>query len=321
LILLAPIVLFVYARPQHTLQALESLAQNDLAKESELYIFADGAKPNANSLELQNIHQTRQIIRQTAWAGKVTIIEQSENLGTKQAIESGVSQLITQYGKIIVLEDDLVLSPYFITFMNQALDFYADNPKVMQINGYVPDFALDLPPNFFCAVPSSWGWATWARAWQYYNADTDALYQNLVTTQKLRSFNFTGVHLDYLNKNRGGHWHIYSANWYASIFLEDGLCLSPNQSLVQNIGVDGSGEHCAPSEIHHIKKTADFMPLLPIPVIESQVFRCRLRAFNRYGGVDWKAYFEYQYNWWKGKIYRLNPNFFRKIKRILRKSK
>src|SRR5476651_1758025 len=118
---LAPIVLFVYNRPWHVEQTLNALAANELAAESELYIYADGPKDNADAITLENIQKTREIIRKKKWCNEVYIIERSKNLGLQASIIEGVTTVVNNYGKVIVLEDDIITSPYFLQYMNDAL--------------------------------------------------------------------------------------------------------------------------------------------------------------------------------------------------------
>ena len=121
---LAPIILFVYNRPWHTEQTLRALMANELAVESELYIYADGPKPNATDEQLQKIREVRQLIRQEQWCGKVHVVESEKNKGLANSVINGVSEIVNKYGRIIVLEDDLKTSPTFLTYMNQALEYY-----------------------------------------------------------------------------------------------------------------------------------------------------------------------------------------------------
>ena len=122
---LAPIVLFVYNRPQHTLRTLKALSQNVLAKDSDLYVFADGAKENADEETLKRIKEVREIVKSKEWCQKTILTEGKINKGLGNSIIDGVSKVVKEYGKVIVLEDDLVTSPYFLKYMNDALDIYS----------------------------------------------------------------------------------------------------------------------------------------------------------------------------------------------------
>ena len=164
----APVVLFVYNRLDHTMNVIDSLAKNFLAKETNLYVFSDAAKTE-NGLE--KVNAVREYIRRTDWKGNfsnVTIIEAEQNKGLAKSIIGGVTRILEKYGKVIVVEDDLILSPYFLQYMNGALDYYKDAEEVWSISGYsFPMRSLQRYPHdvFYSYRGCSWGWATWADRW------------------------------------------------------------------------------------------------------------------------------------------------------------
>lgn len=249
---LAPIVLFVYNRPSHTLKTLEALADNILASESVLYIYADGIKDNSSESVLQDINTTRAILRKKMWCKEVHIIESSFNKGLAKSIIEGVTEVLDKHGKIIVLEDDIVTSPIFLNYMNEALTLYENNKKVMHIGGYVPltTGAKFLPDSFFVDYMYCWGWATWKDSWSLFIDDINYIYDKFPS--KLNRFKFdldgsVGMYSQIIG-NIDGTIKTWAVKWYASILLNNGLCLYPQYSLVDNIGIDGSGEHCFSSD-------------------------------------------------------------------------
>ena len=162
---LSPIVLFVYNRPRHTQQTIEALQKNELASESNLIIYSDEAKTEN---EQENVDKVRLYIEQIDTFNKVTIIKREKNWSLANNIIDGVTKVVNQYEKIIVLEDDLVTSPYFLKYMNEALDFYKDEEKVMSISGF--SYPVKIPKNYNKDVfifyrPCSWGWAIWKNEW------------------------------------------------------------------------------------------------------------------------------------------------------------
>ena len=164
----APIVLFIYNRPDHTRQTLEALSKNTLASESELYIFADGSKENATKEQLEKIHQTRQIAHSQLWCKSVSIIESSVNKGLAASIISGVTEIINKFGKIIVLEDDIVTGKYFLEYMNAALQKYENEKRVWHITGWRDPVPTNIDnSSFFYPTMDCWSWATWADRWQF----------------------------------------------------------------------------------------------------------------------------------------------------------
>jgi len=238
----APIALFVYNRPWHTKRTVEALQRNLLANESELFIF--GEEPCDKCSEQVEI--LRAYIKTVDGFRKVTIIEREKNFGLDRAVIAGVTDLINQYGQVIVLEDDVTTSPYFLKYMNDALERYRDIPEVMHVGGYMfPIDAECLPETFFFRCSHSWGWGTWKRAWDQLNPD---LRQSLpvLDWDSVYRFNIDGTY-DYWRmlieqRKRSGHntWDIL---WYLTVFLQDGKCLFPSISLTNNIGHDGSGSH------------------------------------------------------------------------------
>ncbi len=245
----SPIVLFVYNRPIHTKKTLESLANNKEIKDSDLIIYCDGAKSGATELDLKDIAETRYICKSFSAAKSVRVIEREKNIGLARNILEGVTETVNKNGKIIVLEDDLELSSGFLGYMNSALDYYKNNDDVMHISGYwfpTPN-TKNLPENYFLSLGSCWGWATWKRAWDLVETDPVLLKEKIQKKDpSFTKFNLKGTSsfLSQLNRNIDGSLMTWAIKWYSSIFLNDGLSLHPNQSYVNNIGHDGSGENC-----------------------------------------------------------------------------
>lgn len=242
----APIVLFVYNRPYHTRRTLEALSKNELAAQSDLFIFADGAKKNATSEQLLQIEETRKVIREKQWCKNVEITESPENKGLADSIINGVTKIVNQYGKIIVLEDDLLTGKYFLNYMNEALDKYENEDKVISIHGFMYEHSKPLQETFFIRGADCWGWATWKRGWAFFNSDGRKLLKQIKEQKLEKQFDLDGVY-DYVKmlknqiKGKNDSWAI---RWHASAFLADKLTLYPSKSLIVNFGFDGSGTHC-----------------------------------------------------------------------------
>lgn len=242
---LAPIVLFVYNRPWHTQQTVEALQKNDLANESELIIYADAPK---NEQAIESVSQVREYIRGIGGFKKITIIERDRNWGLADSIIDGVTSVINKYGKIIVLEDDLVTNCFFLRFMNEGLEKYLDRKKVVQISGYAHCSVQHLvQSSFFLDFPSSWGWATWKRAWNIFSPEIkpeDIVF--LDSKKEKLKFNLDGQYnyYDMLIRQSRGKLDSWAIRWYLSIYKYKGLILYPSDTLVNNTGMDGSGTHC-----------------------------------------------------------------------------
>ncbi|MDK2792754.1 MAG: hypothetical protein PWQ25_1617 [Deferribacteres bacterium] len=243
---LAPIVLFVYNRPWHTRQTIESLQKNELASESELFIFSDGPK---DENAVTKVNEVRDYIKTIDGFKKINIIERKKNWGLANNIIDGVTQIVNKYGKIIVLEDDLVTSPYFLKFMNEALEYYKDEKKVWHISGWNYPISVDgLGDVFFWRVMNCWGWATWADRWKYYEKNVDKIISEF-SKEDIKRFNIDGAEFFWgqVISNKKGKINTWAIFWYAIIFKQNGLCLNPTQTFVENIGHDGSGVHCKES--------------------------------------------------------------------------
>lgn len=247
---LAPIVLFVYNRPDHTRQTLEALSANMLAGESELFIYSDAPKNESVAVKVQTV---RSYIKAVQGFKSVTIIERDKNYGLAKSIIEGVTEIVNKYGKVIVLEDDIVTSPWFLKFMNGALDFYEKEKKVWHISGW--NCAVEssgLEDAFFWRTLDCWGWATWQDRWQYFEKDVDKLIATF-PKKDIYKFNINNSEdiWGQVLANKAGKINTWAVFWYAVIFLNNGLCLNPTVSFVQNIGFDGTGVHCGGSSIFY----------------------------------------------------------------------
>ncbi len=272
----APVALFVYNRPWHTRQTIEALLTNFEAMETPLYVFSDAPKDVAAS---KTVGEVRSFLREITGFKSLSIIERENNFGLARSIIDGVSRMCEQYGRVIVLEDDLVTSPYFLKFMNEGLEKYRDEQRVISIHGYVYPIEQVLPETFFLKGADCWGWATWKRGWNLFDPDGQKLLDELKRRKLTRQFDFDGSYpyTKMLQDQIAGKNNSWAIRWYASAFLKDKLTLYPGRSLVHNIGADGSGTHCS--------ETKDFsgeLARIPVSVeniaIEETLFARQLFA-------------------------------------------
>ena len=165
---LAPIILFVYNRPWHTRQTIEALQKNELAKESELYIFSDGPKTEND----EKVNEVRKYIKTISGFKSITISEKEKNCGLANSVIAGVTEIINKFGKVIVIEDDLVTSKYFLKFINEALDFFEKDERIFSVSGYTfPAKTMKIPKNYKHDIylayrHGAWGWGTWKNRWE-----------------------------------------------------------------------------------------------------------------------------------------------------------
>ena len=293
-----PIALFAYNRPQHLRRTVEALRKNDLASKSRLYIFCDAArKPET----LAEVEEVRAYARTVDGFAAVIVKTQEKNLGLAASITSGVTALTAEYGRVIVLEDDLVTSPDFLQFMNRGLELYADVPHVASISGYSYPVKGKLPDSFFIRGADCWGWATWERAWQRYNCDAEALLAALQDFDLADAFDYNGAasNIAMLEDQMASLNDSWAVRWHASTFIADMLTLYPGRSLVQNIGFDGTGVHCKTASTSYDVELARRAPKLrPIPVRQDEESRELIEAFFRTMGTrtpaatspTWRAY-------------------------------
>ncbi|MES2875154.1 MAG: glycosyltransferase [Bacteroidota bacterium] len=266
---LAPIALFVFNRPEHTRRTLKFLKQNLLADESRLFIFSDGAKTDQQG---ESVAEVREIISSVEGFKSVEIICRKTNFGLANSIIDGVSMLTEKYGKVIVFEDDLISSPFTLRYFNDALKRYENEDKVMHIGAYMyPIKNKNLPQTFFYRAASSWGWATWGRAWKHFEPDIDRIISQF-DHDKIKRFSIDGTmnfwkQIREFKRGKNNSWAI---RWYASIFLKGGLTLNPSASLVNNIGHDGSGIHSGKNDIYDVQVSNQAVTDFPHEVVENK---------------------------------------------------
>lgn len=283
---LAPIALFVYNRPEHTRRTLSYLQKNLLADESRLYIFSDGPKTEADKTRVDEV---RQIAKEATGFKSVKLINRKENLGLANSIISGVTKLVNEYDRVIVFEDDLLSSPYTLQYFNEGLNRYVNEEKVMHIGAYMYNLAdKNLPETFFYRAATSWGWATWARAWKEFEPDIDKLLQQF-DKQKIYWFSIENSmnFWKQMQQFKAGKNNSWAIRWYASIFLNNGLTLNPSHSFIHNIGHDGSGVHSNNENTYQVQIAKKPITEFPVEIKEDPKAYQAIRHFlkNRKGSI------------------------------------
>lgn len=287
---LAPIVLFAYNRPEHTKQLLSTLLENEECQRSPLIAYCDAPKKSEDE---PLVNKVRQLLHQVSGFGSIEVIERNENWGLARNVIEGVTTQVKRYGRVIVVEDDLVVSPYFLRFMNEALTRYADEPRVGHIQAC--DFTNDptLPYTFLIKWTGSWGWATWERAWKLFNPDGKALLAELEERHLTRQFDFNGNYpfTRMLRRQIAGENNSWAIRWNASLFLNDILSLNVGRSLVHNTGFDGTGTNCGGGGLYSSTLWMEPLPVEMIsPIKENQEARRSMaRYYHRTNGFWAKA--------------------------------
>ena len=238
-----PILLFVYARLEHTKQTISTLLRNTLAGDSDLIVFSDAAR---TSDEQSNVNKVRAYLQTIIGFHSITIHYRPYNFGLAKSIIEGVTEILKDRECVIVLEDDMETSPHFLTYMNDALERYADDDRVACVHGYLYPVKEILPETFFLRGADCWGWATWRRGWEHFNPDGKYLLSEIKRQNLIHNFDFNDTYPFYkmLEEQIRGSNDSWAIRWYASTFLKNKLTLYPGRSLVLNIGNDASGVHC-----------------------------------------------------------------------------
>lgn len=282
---MTPVVLFVYNRPNHTLKTLESLERNTLSRDSDLIVFADGAKENATDEQMKKIDETRKIVKMKKWCKTVSVKEFAQNKGLAANIIDGVTEIVNKYGSAIVLEDDIVTGKFFLEYMNDALEKYKDEKKVFHITGWRNPIKKTSDDScFFYPRMDCWGWATWADRWNFFKKDPE-YFKSIFSKKMRREFDGRGSERGtwgQIEANANGTLNTWAVFWGASIFIKNGLCLAPSSSLVKNIGMDNSGEHCGFNKHMIIRKSIDNKIInFPDEICVNKVELKRNRKFSR----------------------------------------
>ena len=248
----APVALFVYNRADNMMKTLECLVRNTLAPETDLYVFSDGGKDSKSWSQVnavrEKLHGFKAQVEREGSLRSMTIVERPENIYLERNITEGITQVFETHDRIIVLEDDILTSPHYLEYMNQAFDLYADIPRVMHVAGftnlYLNSQLSTLNSQLFYFTPhmSGWGWGTWRDRWQqhffHYKTREEALQGMTPADQDAIQYGGVFPCLKSLDK-RPIPWDIC---WEIAIYKAGGLCLTPGQTMVRNIGLQ-NGTH------------------------------------------------------------------------------
>ncbi len=240
----APIILFVYKRFEHIKKTIESLCRCELADESILYIFSDGPKAG----DEKEVARVREYLRNISGFREVKVVERSENYGIEKSVIVSVTEILSMYPAVIVLEDDLIVAKTFLSYMNYALDKYLDKKDVFYISAYNywEKASNRLPDSMLLRMPSTWGWATWRDRWKFFCEVPDGVERILNDSRLFKRYAYDNAIPEWafmLSEQYEKGKYTWDVLWYIVLFNNKGLVLIPNSKLVKNIGFDGSGEH------------------------------------------------------------------------------
>jgi hypothetical protein len=276
----APIALFVYARPGHVRRTVDSLLRNSEAAQSDLFVFSDAARGTDKQAAVEEV---RAYVSTIGGFRSVRVVERPVNHGLANSIIGGVGQVLQEHDRVIVLEDDMVTSRHFLRYMNEGLERFSEDERVISVHGYVYPVRRPLPEAFFLQGADCWGWGTWRRGWSLFNPDGQALLDELTRRGLLDAFDFRGTYpyTEMLRSQVAGRNDSWAIRWYASAFLAAKLTLYPGRSLVHNIGNDSSGTHAMGTNTLDTDLSGTAIDLRHIPVEASREARAAFEAFFR----------------------------------------
>jgi hypothetical protein len=279
----APICLFVYNRLEHTKAVIDALLKNKESKLTDLIIFADGPKKNSSKEAIEKIEKLRSYLKTISGFKSITIRETSENLGLAKSIIRGVTETLNHYENVIVMEDDLVSSPYFLQYMNEGLNLYQNYEQVISIHGYNSLESTNLPETYFLKGADCWGWATWKRGWAIFEENGEKLLKEIKQKKLAKEFDINNSYpyIKMLQDQINGKNNSWAIRWQASAFLQNKLTLYPQRSLIKNIGFDGSGVHCDVTDIFEVMLSNQPIKVELIKIEENKIALKELERFNR----------------------------------------
>jgi len=228
---------------------VESLIKNSLADQSVLFIFSDGPKREKDEPKVQAV---RELIKSIKGFSKIEIILRDKNLGLANSVISGLSEIFSQFDRAVVIEDDILTTPSFLSFMNKALDFYKDDIRIFSVSGY--PYPVQVPQAYSKDVfisyrASSWGWGTWKDRWEKADWAVKDFSKFALNKEEQSAFNRAGEDLSpMLNAQMKGKVDSWAIRWSYSHFKNNAYCLYPIFPLCKNIGTDRSGTHSSSSK-------------------------------------------------------------------------
>jgi len=299
---LSPIIFFVCNRPNHTLKVLSSLKKNKLSRQSKIIIYIDKPK-HKKDLNLYN--EVVQIIKNEKNFKSKEIILRRKNYGLAKNFITGIRDTFKKYEKAIILEDDNLVSPYFLDFMNTALEVYKEDKKISSVYAYFPKTKIKLPETFFLkgSWTFTWGTGIWKRSWKLFEADAKKLLKKIEERGLKKEFNFDNSYDWYsmLERCKNGQNQSWSVRWYASTFLDNSFTLFPKYPLCKNIGMDGSGVNTPATNIWDVALYKKKINVIKKEIAHSQIAYISVKFF--FNSLE-PNYIKI-YNYIKKKIYSL----------------
>ena len=264
---LAPVIVFCYNRPAHLRKTLTWLSKNALASETTLFVFCDGAKSNATQEQIGKVKEARRVAHEVAIVPafkEVHFVEREENLGLGTSIITGVTEVIKEYGKVIVLEDDLETSPYFLDYMNKCLDHYESRKSVFSISSlsrphperfYPKDYPYDV---YVSLTHHPTGWGTWADRWNQVDWNVQLLDEVKIHPEMIEAFRRI-EYSDYdalIDQVQTGK-NVWSIRFAFAHFVNHAVSICPIVSYINHIGWDSEATNATASTQWNVERLAE----------------------------------------------------------------
>lgn len=269
------ICVFTYKKPDHLRACLSALLKNDEARDLDLRVYVDGPRQLS---DVDAHHKVLSICNEPWPFSDFKVIQRESNEGLYKSLTSGISETLCEYESVIVVEDDIEASPFLIRYLLDGLCLYSDSKDVASIHGYTPPIKQQLAETFFLRGADCWGWATWRDRWNLFRHDAGTMAREIRERGLAHQFNLNGNYnyIEMLDARAAGLNNSWAICWHASCYLANKLTLYPGKSLVKNIGLDGSGEHCGPSKV-----MATEASLIPVRVEKIPV-EVNLTVYSKY---------------------------------------
>jgi len=303
--LLAPIAIFAFNRERHLRELFDSLKRNEEFVDSPLFVFLDGPRTTEES---KIVDKVQKLIETELTEINYNLVRASENQGLSNSILAGVDTVLAQHDRIIVLEDDLIVSPVFLKYCNENLDRFASEKTIASIQGFSYPFAPNFKGTYFLKGADCWGWATWSDRWASLERDSATLLKKMRQLKLTNSFDLKGAYpyTNLLSRQAVGKVDSWAIRWHASMFLQNRLSLYPYQSLVSNRGEDGSGTHAGNSSQRSPDPAESLPTQYPEQIFESKLDSSKLSKFLR---AKYGTYSRFSYRRYKRKLKGLYRNF------------
>jgi len=246
----SPIAVFLYNRPDKSYKCLKSLSQNHHFNDSHLYIFIDGPKSTTDKRQIENV---KKVVADFEFKNLKKVHVSNHNKGLAQSIFQGVNKILSLYDTVIVIEDDLILSPFFLNFINTCLNKY-NYKDIYQVSGHNwGESLVSINCPFLIPNINSWGWATWKSKWGGFKlGEINKQEIKKFDLKLIKKFNLNNSYnyFKILKKHLQGKVDSWAIQWYYFVFKNKGYTIYPSTSLVVNNGMDGSGTHTLSSNFN-----------------------------------------------------------------------